>query len=265
MLKLLKNPLYLAILFLLITVKSILLAQEIPVLPNPIEAMSETDYAIYHEIQKQDELYHQILADYIDTIDLSALNIVYLSALDHNAQMEYINDVALIENFGAKVITSWTDFERFAEVNSPQIVFIHGLAVAEVNTDWTQRAYRSGVFIVGLNMTFNDMQKITGDYCLDEPNPGYMEYFPETALYFTFSLQTPEGANRQLIEQGLLETCKDRDADLGGEYIAGHGVVNLPIVASIDEVVIPELRFDYARYTLPRSKELLQFPTSDKP
>jgi hypothetical protein len=174
-----------------------------------IEPVSPQEAVYQAEMAAHKAAYDAAFAAYIDTIAYEDLFVVYLTAPDA-PQYDYINDEGIAKHFGAHVVDSWGDFLALTAEQQPDVLFVHGAAAPLVDPAWTQSAYRDGVLFVGLSMPFADMQALTGDICLREPNPGYLRYNPEMMLVMGFQLPVLErAADREAVEQAFLQDCQD--------------------------------------------------------
>nr|MCU0475891.1 hypothetical protein [Anaerolineae bacterium] len=158
------------------------------------------------------------------------MTVVYLAA---EPEMDYINSESIAEGLGAQVVWSWESFEALLAEQEPDAVLIHGGAVADIDLAWTQAAYRRGVLLVGLSMPFEEMQRITGDKCLEDPNPGYLALSPQMFLVFQYDLKVEHEAEREAIDHVVLETCEAPDASRFGWYTLQRGTLN-SFVLSLD-------------------------------
>ena len=249
MLKTLRCPLYLVLTLLLIAGTSALSAQEEsggvqPEVPNSPEGLAQIA-----EMERRHEEYERAFQAYLETIKLEGLKIVYLSA-PNIAQMDFINDSAIASAFNAQVITNRSAFDDLTIQTYPDVVFVHGAAAAEIDTVWTQAAYRSGVLFIGLSMPFEDMQRITGDYCLEDPNPGYLKYNPEMLLYFDYQLKVEKEEYRIDLDRGFLETCKTAQKPEMGWVTGEHGTYNTFILSDEWLPWMQDfIRFEVAQHT----------------
>jgi len=225
-LKVLKHPLYLVLALLLIAGTSVLSAQEQPTgdgqpeVPNTAEGQ-----ALIDEMERRREEYNAAFQAYLETVKLEDFSIVYFSS-PNVLQMDFINDASIESAFKAQIITDGVVPNQFGLQTYPDVVFVHGAAASEIDTTWTQAAYRNGVIFIGLSMPFEDMQRVTGDYCLKDPNPGYLKYNPEMFLYFDYRLEVEKEEYRSELDRGFLETCKTPQKPDTGWITGEHGTYN---------------------------------------
>jgi hypothetical protein len=190
----------------------------IPEIPDPEQAVAERA-----AMEERQRAYDAAFHAYLETVLLEDLTVVYLAA---QPEMDYINSESIAEGLGAQVVWSWEAFEALLMDEELDAVLIHGGAAADINTDWTQAAYRRGVLLVGLSMPFEEMQRITGDKCLEDPNPGYLALSPQMFLVFQYDLKVENDEDREAINHSVLETCEALEASQFGWYTIQRGTLN---------------------------------------
>jgi hypothetical protein len=63
------------------------------------------------------------------------------------------------------VVTNWEDFLVIDEVTPVQAVFIHRSALPMADKEWFHDAYRRGVAMITIDMTFGEYSALVGDNC----------------------------------------------------------------------------------------------------
>jgi len=243
--KIIRKFLYLSAILLIANV-SVVFAQEEQ---GEERVISPHEQAQIDEINRRNEAEYRLFQAHLDTIRFEDFKIVYLTS-DTAAQLTYINNVSIATYFKAEVINDWTTFEKSSTQTSPDVLFIHGTAINQIDIEWTQTAYRAGVLFIGLSMPFADMQRITGDYCLEDPNPGYLAYSPEMILYFDYNLKLEKEDRRDEFNTANLETCKNPAATDAGWVRGEHGTYN-NFILSDDWLPWTQefIRYEYAQQT----------------
>ncbi len=108
---------------------------------------------------------------------------------------------------------------------------LHSSLYDEIDTEWTQWAYRNRVMMAGIGTTFDQMVEITGDQCLDDPNPHLADRSNEMALVFTYNVTLEDPAKREVIAYHQLELCDEKFGIEGEEFSILHGVVHIPVTS----------------------------------
>lgn len=109
-------------------------------------------------------------------------------------------------------------------------MLVHDSAYDQLDTEWTQYAYRNQVILVGIGMTFEHYLELTGDRCLKEPNPHLADEAGEWVLLFTYSVQYKDESQRIQLDPAAFISCRGRPPVVGETYEGVmHGSLNWPL------------------------------------
>jgi hypothetical protein len=168
--------------------------------PNNPESPDEQATRQAIEAQQEAEFNAMSIFDY---------RVAYLIAADAVTPDSLVSEAAFEQVFGSKVFNTW---EAFADANADapfQIILIHKSMVEQVDTTWTQWAYRNRVILVSISMTLDQYIEITGDRCNASPTMEYFEKFENTWLYYAYVFDFDDDERKAYVDQQKLEACNE--------------------------------------------------------
>lgn len=119
---------------------------------------------------------------------------------------------------GASVFSNWDEIIVENDITPFRVIIIDSSAFASARQDWMQGRYQDGVIIVGINLNYDAMNQITGDYCNDTTQ---FTQIPEDDFFITYSyaINPFDEEDRTSIHQRELNDCTAND---GVAYTAGY-------------------------------------------
>jgi hypothetical protein len=109
-------------------------------------------------------------------------------------------------------------------------VLVHDSVYDQLDTEWTQYAYRNQVILVGIGMPFEHHVEMTGDRCLKEPNPHLADEAEDWVLLFTYSVQYKDESQRVPLDPSAFTSCRGKPPVVGETYGGVmHGNLNYPL------------------------------------
>ncbi len=149
--------------------------------------------------------------------------IAYLIEADTDAGNEVVTAENVAETIGAVAIHTWEDFLTLNDEQPFQIILVHVSMLEAVDLEWIHHAYRHNVLIVGINVTNEQMQMLTGDFCLREMNPHRkVSDFTGSFRAYIYSVSAFDIRLYEAIHQAELIDCNNYDAR-GTETSVLHG------------------------------------------
>ena len=162
--------------------------------------------------------------------------IAYLIGPDATEPDHYISAQAVEAEMGAVIFHSWDEFIAQNDMHPFQIILLHGSMIDQIDTEWTQLAYRNRVILVGMAMPYDEYVDITGDRCLYEPNPHLAEFIDRTAIIFSYAVHLENESLRPIIDEHELQLCSE-DYDFPDEpYLVVHGL-GMDIFSEIQSIM----------------------------
>lgn len=158
-------------------------------------------------------------------------HIAYLIDSDAVAPDNVFSEEAVTETLGAVPFSSWEEFSAQNEVFPFQILLIHGSMYEEIDTEWTQWAYRNRVMFAGLSTPFEQMAEITGDHCLIDYNLSGQKT-SDTLWFFQYAVSLDNLHLREIVHLHELELCKGKYPIEGVSFSVLHGIVDLSVRGS---------------------------------
>lgn len=195
--------------------------------------------------------------------NLLDFSVAYLIAPDATTSDSLISPQAFAELYGAQAVHSWDDFIAQDDLRPFQIILIHDSFYEQIDTLWTQQAYRNKVIIVGIAIQYEHLVEITGDHCLYNPNPQIP--YDTRWLYFAYSVKLEDESYREYVNQQELEICDD-DYSLGGLTLEVlHGLSNFPLTFEDGLILLRDnLKTETMTYGLSVSQDdTLPLPTAE--
>lgn len=174
-------------------------------LPDWAQAELDAARAEYAQFQ------HLTLHDY---------NLLYLVDSSAVAPDSFVSPQNLSKQGNFQIASNWNEVLRLNNEQLPQVLIIHKSAVNSVDHSWLQSAYRRGVIIVGINIPFTELAQMIGDRC--EYAKAATTYEEEYFIAFSYILAPQREEDREAINQGILEECKDPNFDYQYHYSVLH-------------------------------------------
>lgn len=137
--------------------------------------------------------------------------ISYLIAKNTVISNSLIKPESLNQSNGAIAFDNWDDFIADDATQPFQVVIIHESAADLVDRVWLNEAYSRGVIIAGINLTKEQMQLFTGDYCIGK---GAASPSGERWAIYYYSVVLTTETDRQIINKGNLTDCKENLANV---------------------------------------------------
>lgn len=163
---------------------------------------------------------------YYSSLNITDLNIVLFADPDAvDVLGEPAADV-LERSFGAVVAPRWDDVLAAAADAPIDVLIVHKSRFDQVDIEWTYEAYRAETTIVAFDLSFENLQTLTGDTCLKEPNRGLRGIFPNRFLYFNLAVRLDNPNYRESLIRTLIDECSD-DWDIPGRVDVAYGTVDL--------------------------------------
>lgn len=193
-------------------------------------------------------------------INIFDFQIAYLIAEDVVTDDSLVSPATFEQVFGAQSFHSWASFVEQDAVQPFQIIMIHDSLYAEVDTIWTQTAYRNRIILVGISMSYDHLVEITGDRCQNSKFiESYLSRFENKWLYFNYIYGFEDQSYKAYVDEQVLEACNDSltAEDVGGSSgFISQGLANLEITSqeTLDQLVI-NLRYDIMSYEITGAKQ----------
>jgi hypothetical protein len=92
--------------------------------------------------------------------------VVYFVGEDGSEIADLVAPVKLTQSLGTITASSWEHVLALDEAETLEGLIIHSSALADVDYDWVNKAYWSGVVIAGINMTGPEMAELVGNACV---------------------------------------------------------------------------------------------------
>lgn len=202
----------------------VVFAQDIP--PSTPEPQGMTVVTLEPTLQAQISATHAaedaILEAEFRSRTIFGFNIAYLIDQKAEGVAEIVSAPTLSEYFGSVAFSSWDDFVR-ANTESPfQMVFVHASMLETVDPAWFYDAYRSGIYIIGINVRERQLAKLVGDKCRTSQGD-LLDYFENTYIYLEYSALLEKPEHRERVDKAFLEDCTRLDTfteDMGSVYMA---------------------------------------------
>lgn len=182
--------------------------------------------------QQANDLFKSVVTS-TRTDDVSRYTVAYLIAEDSASSASLLSEESITRaSSSINVVTSWDDFVALNTETPVDVVFIHDSIAPSVDQEWLQAAYRNGLPIVTLNMTFGERAELIGDHCsfAEFPSDGPLNNKPARISggdYYIYSYWLLQSGNAAAAVQAELNTCS---AEGVGGYdtstVAGMGVVS---------------------------------------
>jgi hypothetical protein len=169
------------------------------------------------------------IADY-ESRSIFDLRVAYLIGFDAMPEESVMSETSFAETLGAVVVHTWDDLIVENDREAFQIVLVHDSAYDQLDTEWTQYAYRNQVILVGIGMPFEHHVEMTGDRCLKEPNPHLADEAEDWVLLFAYSAQYKDESQRVPLDPSAFTSCRGRPPVVGETYDGVmHGSLNYPL------------------------------------
>lgn len=169
------------------------------------------------------------IADY-ESRSIFDLRVAYLIGTNAAIENDVMSAEAFNETLGAVIVHTWDEFIAENDREAFQIVLVHDSAYDQLDTEWTQYAYRNQVILVGIGMPFEHHVEMTGDRCLKEPNPHLADEADDWVLLFTYSVQYKDESQRVLLDPSAFTSCRGKPPVVGETYDGVmHGNLNYPL------------------------------------
>lgn len=186
---------------------------------------------------------------YFASLDILNLNVVYFTVPNEDIILGVPAARSLNSALGAVVADSWQAVLDAVAESPIHVLIVHESAYDNVDLDWTRSAYRSEVLIVGLDMSFEQIQEMTGDWCEKDPNPGLADLLPHRYTYLTLGVRLDRSDLRDSAISELVDNCRD-GADLPGRVDIHRGTVDgFPTTEIWVRSLESNLMSDYGQHT----------------
>ena len=187
----------------------------------------------------------------------------YLITADARQQINTLTPGRVATQAGAIPLTDWDAFLKHHETKPFDIVLLHASMYDQVDPDWFYSAYRSNIIIIGINVPHEQMSALTGDLCLQNPNPLPMDVaHGDYIVYYTLAIEADYEEDRNAIIQSKTQTCEDTYVDTARGYAnVIHGSVQTYLMGSTDEnvtwlvdfLIAETMNYDYSQRPEPRN------------
>jgi hypothetical protein len=177
--------------------------------PLPLPTIQMTDVPIPSEKLREIEE---------DTAEFSShsifnYRIAYLSASDVPPVM---SPQQFQNSTGSQLFNNWEQFLAEASVSPFDVIIIDNSAKSWVQSEHTQVAYKNNSIIVGLGLSKEEMNIVTGDNCLSN---GVNPVSSHTNIMYFYTVVAEETANISAIHDAYLQSCTENVENVGK-----HGV-----------------------------------------
>jgi hypothetical protein len=213
------------VIFLLST--TVVLGQEAPDTPEP-GGIDDAPYDPTLEATSQavEDAYERELA----SRSIFDFHVAYLIAPNAIQPESLMSQESFAELFGAVPIASWEEFLEQDDLLPFQVVLVHESMYQDIDTTWTQEAYRNRIMIAGVGITFEQMVEITGDHCIANPYPHLAHKSSEMSLVFSYDVTIEDQAKREVVHEHELESC-DENFSIEESFGIKHGVTHVPMTS----------------------------------
>jgi len=161
------------------------------------------------EADAREAAYYAALEAQLAATSIFDFSIAYLVKQEAVLSDSVVSEVFLTTTIGAQPFHSWDEFVAQNDQLPFQIILIHDSFYDQVDTAFTQNAYRNQVIIIGIGMPFEHLVEIAGDKCQSNPNPHLAKDADERILYFTYSLILEDAAYRDSVNEAVIDECKN--------------------------------------------------------
>lgn len=156
----------------------------------------------------------------------------YLITHEARRQINTLTPGRVATQAGAIPVGDWERFVALHDQKPFDIVMLHASMYDEVDLDWFYEAYRSNIIIIGLNMPHEQMSILTGDLCIENPNPLPMDDARgDFIVAYTLAIETDNESDRPAIIHSKTQTCDDDYAASGYANVL-HGSVQTYLTGS---------------------------------
>lgn len=139
--------------------------------------------------------------------------IAYLIAADTDPGNEVITAENMAETVGAEAVHTWEDFVTLNDEQPFQIILAHVSMLEAIDLEWMHHAYRQNVLVAGISVSREQMQALTGDFCLKEMNPHRkVSDFTGFLRVYIYSVYAVDESLYEAIHQAELIDCTGYDA-----------------------------------------------------
>lgn len=179
-----------------------------------------------------------------DAFSYSDVRSVYLIAPELSDVDVYANANTVADKFSTQIAHSWRDIDTFLEEAPIDILFIHGSALDQVDSEWVRAAYRSHTLVVGFSTPFDALAEIAGDSCVKNPNPQVPEFYREWVVVLSYTASSTPTDGKTIVDADTLDNCSEEYGGLKGAAIS-HNANLLPIYEPVGlDYIVNFLRTD---------------------
>lgn len=164
------------------------------------------------------DLYSRVIFDY---------RIAYLIAENNDQSDSTFSSANMTHYTGSQTFYSWAEFIEQNTEEPFSVVVVHSSSYDSLDPQWFYEAYRSNVIIIGLNLTYDQMVVLTGDECLDNPNPGY-KFKGDFFNHLVYHIHLQDESYREIINQAELHDCNSDYSTGGTRASVSHGTSQIP-------------------------------------
>jgi len=182
------------------------------------------------EADAREAAYYAALEAKLAATSIFDYSIAYLVKQEAVLSDSVVSEVFLTTTIGAQPFHSWDEFVAQNDQLPFQLILIHDSFYDQVDTAFTQNAYRNQVIIIGIGMPFEHVVEVTGDRCQMNPNPQLkQEEAKDWVMYFTYSLVLEDSRYREVVNEAAVEKCRG-NFDTGESFVdLRHGITHFPI------------------------------------
>lgn len=196
----------------LLLMSTVSFAQEDPVALPP----SEEQIACYENASKEVmNLFGNAVSEIKDR-PLSDYSVVYLVSDTELADTDMLSAASVDKNTDElDVVTTWAEFVSVQNASSIDAVLIHASAFNIVDKDWLQNAYRQGLPVVTINMSYSQRADLLGDSCTFANASSDNPFSDGNFFVASYWILHPQSeTDRDNLARMYLETCDAKAEDL---------------------------------------------------
>jgi hypothetical protein len=152
------------------------------------------------------------------THDLSRYTVVYLINEGAVSSESLVSQDSITSaSKEIQVVTSWDAFVQLNDETPVDAIFVHASIASSVDQVWFQEAYRNGLPIITVDMTFGEWAELVGDQCsfAEHPADGPLSNRPAKVNgenFYIYGYWLLHAGDLAVVSDGELNLCSKRPA-----------------------------------------------------